>query len=227
MTLLHALEPRCELGPAVHHVELVGDQEHRLALHARSAAAPSTLASSSPKLAGLDDEQHDVDIGQHALHGAVQRAVQRGAWRVWKPGVSTNTNCASSTVRMPVMRWRVVCALCDVMLTFWPTSAFSSVDLPTFGPADDGQQPQRCAAASGAPSGAVGVGHGGGGARRGVQERSGLPGRSVAFSASSMRRAASCSASRRERPSPVSVGRGPAPRTRSSKVCAWRLPAWC
>lgn len=39
----------------------------------------------------------------------------------WKPGVSTNTYCASSAVRMPVMRWRVVCALREVMLTFCPT----------------------------------------------------------------------------------------------------------
>ena len=29
-------------------------------------------------------------------------------WRVWKPGVSTKTNCAAPTVRMPVMRCRVV-----------------------------------------------------------------------------------------------------------------------
>ena len=34
---------------------------------------------------------------------------------------------------MPVMRWRVVCALREVMLIFWPTSALSKVDLPTLG----------------------------------------------------------------------------------------------
>ena len=39
-------------------------------------------------------------------------------WRVWKPGVSTNTNWVAPTVRRPVMRWRVVCALREVMLTF-------------------------------------------------------------------------------------------------------------
>jgi hypothetical protein len=52
---------------------------------------------------------------------------------VWNPGVSTNTICASSVVTMPVMRWRVVCAFFDVMLTRWPTTWFSSVDLPTLG----------------------------------------------------------------------------------------------
>jgi len=34
---------------------------------------------------------------------------------------------------MPVMRWRVVCGLRDVMLSFCPTSRLSSVDLPTLG----------------------------------------------------------------------------------------------
>jgi hypothetical protein len=67
-------------------------------------------------------------------------------WRVWKPGVSTKTNCESPTVRMPVMRWRVVCALAEVMLIFWPTNAFSKVDLPTFGRPTMAIRPQRCAA---------------------------------------------------------------------------------
>ena len=33
-------------------------------------------------------------------------------------GKSTKTNCELSTVRMPVMRCRVVCALAEVILTF-------------------------------------------------------------------------------------------------------------
>src|SRR5579859_4709480 len=41
------------------------------------------------------------------------------------------------------MRWRVVCALRDVILTFWPTSAFISVDLPTFGRPTIATMPQR------------------------------------------------------------------------------------
>src|SRR5574340_634234 len=34
---------------------------------------------------------------------------------------------------MPVMRWRVVCALREVMLSFWPIRWLSRVDLPTLG----------------------------------------------------------------------------------------------
>src|SRR6202012_6131268 len=41
------------------------------------------------------------------------------------------------------MRWRVVCALFDVMLIFWPTSALSSVDLPTLGRPTIATRPQR------------------------------------------------------------------------------------
>ena len=86
------------------------------------------------------------------------------------------------------MRWRVVCALRDVMLIFWPTSALSSVDLPTLGRPTMATVPQRVSAP-------LACDH----------DRSGPPGRSLAFSASSMWRAASCSAARRERPRPVSA----------------------
>jgi hypothetical protein len=44
---------------------------------------------------------------------------------------------------MPVMRWRVVCALREVMLIFCPTSALSSVDLPTLGLPTMAITPQR------------------------------------------------------------------------------------
>jgi hypothetical protein len=52
---------------------------------------------------------------------------------IWKPGVSTKMNWASSVVRMPWMRWRVVCAFFEVMLILAPTRRLVSVDLPTLG----------------------------------------------------------------------------------------------
>jgi hypothetical protein len=55
------------------------------------------------------------------------------SWRFWNPGVSTNSSCASFSVNMPVRRWRVVCGLREVMLSFCPTRALSKVDLPTLG----------------------------------------------------------------------------------------------
>jgi hypothetical protein len=45
---------------------------------------------------------------------------------------------------MPVIRWRVVWALREVMLIFWPTRALSSVDLPTLGLPTMAIRPQRC-----------------------------------------------------------------------------------
>src|SRR5579864_4413350 len=48
---------------------------------------------------------------------------------------------------MPVIRWRVVWGLRDVMLTRAPISAFSNVDLPTDGRPTIATCPQRCAAA--------------------------------------------------------------------------------
>src|SRR5829696_5616209 len=41
--------------------------------------------------------------------------------------------CASGSVRTPSTRSRVVCGLREVMLTRSPTSALTSVDLPTLG----------------------------------------------------------------------------------------------
>src|SRR5207245_11281297 len=57
-------------------------------------------------------------------------------------------NCASVVVSIPVMRWRVVCAFFDVMLTFCPTSRLRSVDLPTFGRPTIATWPQRKLAGS-------------------------------------------------------------------------------
>src|SRR5580704_2552765 len=59
------------------------------------------------------------------------------------PGESTNTNCDAPSMAMPRMSERVVCTLCETMVTFEPTSALSSVDLPTFGAPISATNPQR------------------------------------------------------------------------------------
>src|SRR5690606_34026131 len=43
----------------------------------------------------------------------------------------------------PSIRWRVVCGLSVTMLIFSPTSAFISVDLPTFGRPTIATKPER------------------------------------------------------------------------------------
>src|SRR3546814_16558156 len=60
------------------------------------------------------------------------------------PGVSTSMICASPSKATPSKRVRVVCVLGEVMATFCPTSAFTSVDLPALGAPTTATSPQRC-----------------------------------------------------------------------------------
>src|SRR5579862_7369041 len=62
---------------------------------------------------------------------------------------------------MPRMRWRVVCAFFDVMLTRAPTSALTRVDLPTLGRPTIATWPQRVT--GGGASACLGAGSGMGG----------------------------------------------------------------
>src|SRR5688572_4598915 len=74
----------------------------------------------------------------------IMRLTARGVSRC-RPGVSTNTNCAAGSLRMPSTRQRVVCGLGVTMLTFLPTKALSSDDLPTFGRPTIATSPERSA----------------------------------------------------------------------------------
>ena len=56
---------------------------------------------------------------------AVAIVLLMGLWNMLRGG--------SPNLSQTLMRWRVVCGLREVMLTFWPTSRLSSVDLPTLG----------------------------------------------------------------------------------------------
>src|SRR5437763_8970264 len=65
------------------------------------------------------------------------------------PGVSTRMICALSSITMPRIRARVVCTLRETMVTLEPTSALTSVDLPTLGAPISATKPQ--AVSAGAP----------------------------------------------------------------------------
>src|SRR5262245_25961242 len=62
------------------------------------------------------------------------------------PGVSTRMICALSSITMPRIKARVVCTLRETMVTLEPTSALTSVDLPTLGAPISATKPQRVAA---------------------------------------------------------------------------------
>ena len=77
---------------------------------------------------------HDhVDPVDRVAHEIVQPQPRAGSWACGTPGVSVNTICAPSAFQIARMSRRVVCGLSDTIATFCPTSAFTRVDLPTFG----------------------------------------------------------------------------------------------
>ena len=59
------------------------------------------------------------------------------------PGVSTRMICALSSMTMPRISARVVCTLRETIVTLEPTSALTSVDLPTLGAPISATKPQR------------------------------------------------------------------------------------
>src|SRR5712671_519428 len=61
------------------------------------------------------------------------------------PGVSTRMIWALLSITMPRISARVVCTLRETMVTLEPTSALTSVDLPTLGAPISATKPQRVA----------------------------------------------------------------------------------
>src|ERR1700737_4325049 len=72
------------------------------------------------------------------------------------PGVSTRMICALLSITMPRISARVVCTLRETIVTLEPTSALTSVDLPTLGAPISATKPQRVATGA-ASSGALSV----------------------------------------------------------------------
>src|SRR6266436_3664409 len=64
------------------------------------------------------------------------------------PGVSTRMICALFSITMPRIRARVVCTLRETIVTLEPTSALTSVDLPTLGAPISATKPQAVAGAA-------------------------------------------------------------------------------
>src|SRR4030088_3847424 len=62
------------------------------------------------------------------------------------PGVSTRMICAWFSITLPRISARVVCTLRETIVTLEPTSALTSVDLPTLGAPISATKPQRVAA---------------------------------------------------------------------------------
>ena len=89
------------------------------------------LASSTSLRASIRSMSRSASAAAPQAEATIARSRRRlGANR---PGVSTNTICASPRVRTPRTVERVVCALRVTIETFSPTSALIRVDLPALG----------------------------------------------------------------------------------------------
>src|SRR5258708_1642890 len=67
------------------------------------------------------------------------------------PGVSTRMICALFSITMPRINARVVGTLRETIVTLEPTSALTSVDLPTLGAPISATKPQRVATGTASP----------------------------------------------------------------------------
>ena len=72
----------------------------------------------------------------------IARSRRRRGWN--RPGVSTNTICASPSMATPRIRARVVCTLCVTIETLAPTIWLVSVDFPALGSPIRATKPARC-----------------------------------------------------------------------------------
>ena len=207
--LLHLLQPGRDVAAAMHVVQLVGHQQRRDAL-ARAASAP--CASAGVNLPASTTNRIRSTSPTAPCTVLLSDRFSALSCRVWKPGVSTKTNWVAPSVRMPVMRCRVVWALREVMLIFWPTSALSRVDLPTLGLPTMAIRPQRWRT--------------GGRRLAGIRFVRSFWGclRACALSRSSMAAAAACSPARREPPMPRSSRPSSTISHSTSKVCLWAAP---
>src|SRR6266540_591509 len=105
----------------------------------RSRIAPAS--SSRPRFASISTAA--ISASSTPIHAVVTIARSSRRLGAKMPGVSINTSCEPSTIAMPRNNVRVVCALWDTIATLVPTSALTSVDLPTLGAPINATNPQR------------------------------------------------------------------------------------
>src|SRR5712671_3546173 len=101
-----------------------------------SSSMPSRASSSTQTKSASCAPLHAVDT------------MARSSLRLGRkiPGVSTRMTCALFSTTMPRISARVVCTLRETMVTLEPTSALTSVDLPTLGAPISATKPQAVAA---------------------------------------------------------------------------------
>src|SRR5882762_3758130 len=100
-----------------------------------SSSIPSRASSSTQTRSASCAPLHAVDT--------IARSNRRLGRKI--PGVSTRMICALFSITIPRISARVVCTLRETIVTLEPTSALTSVDLPTLGAPISATKPQRVA----------------------------------------------------------------------------------
>src|ERR1700757_3052689 len=108
----------------------------------------ASASSSIPALASSSTQTRSASWAPLQAVDTMARSRRRFGAKM--PGVSTRMICAWPSITMPRISARVVCTLRETIVTLEPTSALTSVDLPTLGAPISATKPQRVAA--GAPS---------------------------------------------------------------------------
>src|ERR1700755_728683 len=110
----------------------------------------SSGSSSSPDLASSSTQTRSPSCAPPQAADTMARSSRRFGAKM--PGVSTRMICDLPSIAMPRISARVVCTLRETMVTFEPTSALTSVDLPTLGAPINATKPQRVSPAAPAAS---------------------------------------------------------------------------
>src|SRR4029079_6334488 len=115
------------------------------------ASLPRIVSASSamPALASSSTQTRSASCAPLQAVDTMARSSLRFGEKM--PGVSTRIICALFSITMPRISARVVCTLRETMVTLEPTSALTSVDLPTLGAPIRATNPQAVAAGAAAP----------------------------------------------------------------------------
>src|SRR5579859_942708 len=107
---------------------------------AESRSRIAAVSSSMPSRASISTQTRSASCAPLQAVDTMARSSRRLGKKI--PGVSTRIICARFSITMPRISARVVCTLRDTMVTLEPTSALTSVDLPTLGAPISATKPQ-------------------------------------------------------------------------------------
>src|ERR1700716_50068 len=111
----------------------------------------ASASSSIPALASSSTQTRSASCAPLHAVDTMARSNLRFGRKI--PGVSTRMIWASFSITMPRISARVVCTLRETIVTLEPTSALTSVDLPTLGAPISATKPQRVAAGAASSGG--------------------------------------------------------------------------